>query len=390
MANTLTNLIRPIMQAVDIVSRELVGLIPAVTLNATADNAAVGQVIRFPVTPVSAITALTPAATGPDPAALTIGSDTMTIARNEGSTFYWTGDEQLGLSDLYETILRNQFAQAMRTLCNAVEADLAATHIYASRAYGTAGNAPFATAGNYTDAAQVHKILADNGAPMSDLQMVINTSAGANLRGLQGGRGVNLEGTPDLLRRGILQDIHGFSVRESAQIKTIGKGTTTGVTTSGATTTNRKGMTTVTVDTAASSGVLAVTAGDVIAIADTPGLYVVNAAKSAAHSQTAQAITINAPGLLANVADGKAVTVRAADHSAMLAFPRSAIHALIRQPAMPEGGDGAADVRGFTDPVSGITFQVAMYRQYRRVAYEVGLAWGVKLVKPEHVAVLLG
>jgi hypothetical protein len=44
---------------------------------------------------------------------------------------------------------------------------------------------------------------------------------------------------------------------------------------------------------------------------------------------------------------------------------------------MPEGGDTADDVMNVTDPVSGITFQIALYRQYRQVRYEVGLAWGV-------------
>ena len=63
---------------------------------------------------------------------------------------------------------------------------------------------------------------------MTDLQLVVSTAAGANLRGKQGGRGVDLEGSPDLLRRGVLLDIHGFAVRESAQIISHTKGAGTG------------------------------------------------------------------------------------------------------------------------------------------------------------------
>ena len=61
-----------------------------------------------------------------------------------------------------------------------------------------------------------------------------------------------------------------------------------------------------------------------------------------------------------------------------------------RTPAMPEGGDTADDVMNVTDPVSGITFQVALYRQYRQVCYEVGLAWGVAAVAPRHSAIIMG
>ena len=54
------------------------------------------------------------------------------------------------------------------------------------------------------------------------------------------------------------------------------------------------------------------------------------------------------------------------------------------------GGDGADDVMQVTDPNTGITYEIRMYRQYRQVKIEVCLAWGYKLVKPEHVGILLG
>ncbi|MFT0668635.1 P22 coat - protein 5 family protein, partial [Enterobacter hormaechei subsp. xiangfangensis] len=40
--------------------------------------------------------------------------------------------------------------------------------------------------------------------------------------------------------------------------------------------------------------------------------------------------------------------------------------------------------------VSGITFQIALYRQYRQVRYEVGVAWGVASVQPEHSTIIMG
>lgn len=376
MPNTITDLIPTIYKALETVSRELVGFIPSVFMNAAADQVKVGQNIRYPVTPAMSASNITPAATGPAPGDQTIASEVMSITKARGVPFYWEGEEQKGLNtaNLYDSLLQAQFEQAMRTLVNELEADLAALYVSASRAYGTAGTTPFGT--NLAEAAQVRKILADNGAPLSQLQLVINTTAGAALRTLAQLTKVNEAGSDQPLRRGVLLDVFGFQIRESAQVKNHTKGTGSGYKING---TPGVGATTIPVDT----GTGTIIPGDILTITSDTNKYVTAVALSGGN------VVINKPGLLAAAADNADVAL-GNNYAANLAFDRNAIHALVRVPAMPEGGDSASDVTAVTDPVSGISFQIAMYRQYRRIAFEVGLAWGVKAVKPEHIAILLG
>jgi hypothetical protein len=382
MANTLTGLIPTIYAARDTVLRELTGFIPAVTLDASGEQAALNQTISWPVAPVGAVGAISPAATGPDPTAQTIGPGTMSISKSRSVSFFWEGEEQKGVGGLFSKILQDQFAQSMRLLVNEVEADLAALYIYASRAYGSAGVAPFAS--DLSDPANVRKILADNGAPMGDLQLVLNTTAGAKLRTLATLNAVDSAGNADLLRRGVLLDLMGFAVRESAQVKNHTKGTGTGYLVD-LTAGYAVGKTTIHVDT----GTNTMVAGDILTNTKTgrdTNKYVV----ATGHAGDAdQDVVLAKPGLQVAWVNNDPVSVGSA-YAANLAFSRSAIALLLRVPAMPEGGDAADDVTVISDPQTGISFQIAMYRQYRRVAYEVGIAWGVKAVKSEAMAILLG
>jgi hypothetical protein len=98
--------------------------------------------------------------------------------------------------------------------------------------------------------------------------------------------------------------------------------------------------------------------------------------------------TINAPGLRTALSDNTAVTVNAA-HVKNLGFSRNAILLATRLPKAG-GQDLAVDRQVITDPRSGLSFELAMYPGYRMNKVEVAIAYGVSVVKPEHLAVLLG
>ena len=380
MANTLTNLIPTLYQAIDIVSREITGFIPAVKVNASAEGAAVDESIRVPVTGQTQTYNVSPGTTAPDNGDQTIDNVEIKITKSKMVPIRWNGEEQLGFSNngTYNKVLSDQMVQAMRLLVNEVEADIAGTYKSASRAYGTAGTTPFAS--SLGDAAQARKMLLDNGAPMVDLQLVVDSVAGANLRSLTHLTHANEAGTDATLRRGTLLDLMGFAVRESAQVASHTAGSATGTVTVNNASNYGRGATSIAWDTATAA---ALKAGDVLTFGTDANKYILSA------DNTATPLVLNKPGLVKGVNDNTAVAI-GSGYTANLAFHRDAIQLVTRAPAMPNGGDMADDVMSITDPVSGLSFQVAVYREYHRVKFEVGLAWGVKLIKPEHAVILLG
>jgi len=383
MANTLTNLIPSAYAALDIVSRELTGLIPAVTLDARASMAAQNQTIYVPVVPDSnALETATPAMSIPAAADQTIGSVGITISNLKVAPFSWSGEEEYSLNQGAgaSQIQVNQIAQAMRRLVNAVEADLAALHTTFSRAAGTAATTPFATT---TDgASQARKVLVDNGAPTSDMQLVLDTAAGAKLRtlyGVQVGRG-----DVPLQQQGVLINAAGLDIRESGQIltSTAGTGATVKTNTAG----YAIGATTITLKSTGGTGT--VVAGDVITFAGDTNQYVVTTGD--ADVSDGGTIVLAAPGLRKAIAASETAITIVAAAARNMAFSRSAIVLATRIPKRPAVGDLAIDVFNMTDPKSGLTFEISAYPGTRMVRYEVALAWGVKNIKPEHTALLLG
>lgn len=379
MANTLTGLVQYIYDTVDNVSNESSGMINAVSINGKAEQAALNQDISYDITSVGAARDIVPAATPPTLVDETTAAGTMKLTKAKSVPFYWTGDDEAKLGQEGKNgIQNNKIAQAIRSLRNLVEADLAALHSQASRAYSAHATTPAALfATNLGEAAQARKILADNGAPMMDCQLVLDTTAGAAVRTLVG-LGSFQGGS--MLNSGELIDIYGCKLRESAGIVTnTAVGNNTGpYVVNGA---HAVGATTITLKT----GTGTILAGDVVTLgSNTKHKYVVLTGLAAAGT-----ITIAAPGLQTTLADGGAVVV-VGTCTRNMCFSRSAIHLLARLPKLPTGGDAATDELIVQDPVTGLPFRFAQYKGYHANQFEVGLAWGVKAAVPQHIALLLG
>jgi hypothetical protein len=380
-ANTLTGLIPTIYEALNIVSRELIGFIPAVTRNSAATRAALNQVISVPLAPSTAAADVTPGVTAPNTGDLTMTTVNMQISKSRYVPIRWNGEETLGLGPTgnYRDLNAQRFAQAFRTLANEMESDLAGLYTSASRAVSTAGTTPFGTASDLTDGAFVRQVLDDNGVPQNDLHLVLGSAAMANIRGKQSVLfKVNEAGTDALLRRGVIGELQGFSLHNSSQIKLQTKGTGASYTTN--TAGYAVGATAITLIT----GTGTILAGDVVTFAGDSNKYVVAGALSGG------VITLANPGLLVAIPTSATAVTVGNNYRANLAFQRSAIQLITRVPALPEGGDDADDRMTVTDPVSGLSFEVAIYRQYRQIHIEVALAWGVAAIKSEHMAILMG
>jgi hypothetical protein len=383
MSNTLTGLIPTLYEALNRVSREMVGMIPAVTRDSSAERAAVNQTVRSPIGEAGALEDVSPGVNPASSGDTTVSYADVTITKSKVAPIRWNGEEQkgIGATGVYNKVLADQFTDGMRKLCNAIEADLCVAGANgASRAYGTAGTAPFGTAGDLTDFANILRILEDNGAPKEDLQLALNSAAMSNLRGKQSVLfKVNEAGSNDLLRNGMTDRVQGFALRNSGGFVLHTKGTGTGYLTNSGTT-NNVGDIIIPADTGSNT----LLAGDIVTFAaDTNNKYVVNTGLSGGN------FSIGKPGLRVAVPDGNAITI-GNSYTPNLGFARTAIVLAARAPAVPDGGDSADDAMTITDPFSGLTFEVRVYRQYRQVKFEIGMAWGVSVVKSEHVAILLG
>lgn len=376
MANTLTSLAPILFSAAQEVSNEPFGAVSAINTSFDDKGVAKGDTVRVPIAPTRTPTDFTPnnvSSTGTDSTSTNVD---VTITASKKVDWVLTGEQMRSLDNGAESSewTRQLIAQGMRALRNLAEQDCClAIKQGASRAFGTAGTTPFAS--DLTGLTNVRKILQDNGAPLADLQLVVDTSAGLNLRNLGIIQQAYQAGSDEERRSGNLLRQFGFQISESAGIQAHTKGTGSSYVTSGATAPGVR-------DIALVTGTGTVLSGDVVTFAaDSVNKYVVNTGVAAPGT-----ITLGRPGARVTIATANALTV-GNNYTPNMAFERASVVGIMRPPLFP---DNPTIQKMLISDDKGMTYLLVQISQYGQISWELHLAWGFKVVQGEHVALLLG
>lgn len=376
MANVFTPLQPVLFSAAQEVSNEAFGVVSAISASFDDKGVAVGDVVKVPVAPTATATDFTPgvaAAAGDDKTATTVD---VSITASKKVSWNITGEQMRSLENgsTDGEWVRQLVAQGMRTLRNGAEsAAVTAIKQGASRAIGTAGTNPFAS--DINAIADLRKVMLDNGAPLADLQLCIDSTAGAAARKLGIVQQAYQAGSDAERRSGDLLRQFGFAIRESAGIVQHVKGTGASYVTSGSTAVGVR-------DIALVTGTGTVLAGDVVTFAaDSANKYVVNTGVAAPGT-----ISLGRPGARVTIATANALTV-GNSYTPNLAFERNAVVGIMRPPVFPEN---ATIQKTLISDAFGMTYLLLQIQQYGQTSWELHLAYGFKVVQSEHVAILLG
>ena len=384
MATTLTALAPTLFSAAQVVSGEPAGVLDAINTTWDDKGVAKGDSVIVPYAPVQATDDFAASNVLPAGDTNVAAGVTVQITKSKKTKpMVLTGEQIRSLENggNYQEWVRQWAEQSMRSLRNLAEAD-AAEYIKqgASRAVGSAGTTPFAT--DLDLIVDVKRILRDNGAPFADPQLVIDSAAAANLQKLGIYQQAYAAGSDEERRSGLYKPQFGFQLRDSAGIVQHVKGTLTS-TTSDTGTASPIGTLAINCDTN-TSDTNTVKAGDIITWAGDSNKYVIGVPIASAADE--MDVVLNRPGLRASLADGVLGTL-GASYTPSLAFERSAVVGIMRPPLMP--ANPSIKTMLVSDRF-GHSYLMVEIAQYGQIVWEMHLAYGFKVVQPEHVALILG
>ncbi len=379
MANTITNILPKILARGLLALREQAVMPRLVNLDYSNESAQKGDTIDVPIPSSLTVSDTVPSNVLEAPADSAPTKVQISLNNWKKVNFHLT-DKQLVDIDKNEHFIPMQMSEAVRALSNQINLTVLQEFKGVYGFVGTAGTTPFGS--NVTDATNARKVLNQQLCPRDNRRMVLDFDAEANALALAEFQRVNESGDLNVKREGEIGRKFGFDIFTDDQIVTHTAGGSGTPLVNGAL---AVGDTSVAID--GMSGTSGFVVGDVVTFAGHAQTYAITVAPTA--SSGAQTVTVS-PAIKAIVADNASVTKKAS-HTVNLAFHRDAFALAMRPLTSETAGDAYGNnIVSMTDPVTGLSMRLEVYRQYKQVVYELDALWGVKLIRPEYAVRIAG
>jgi len=382
MANTISNILPKILARGLLALREQAVMPRIVNLDYSNEAAQKGDTIDVPIPSSLSVSDVVPSNVLEAPAD-SAPTKVQIALNNWKKVNFHLDDKQLVEIDKNAHFMPMQMSEAVRALANTINLSVLEKYKGIYGFAGAAGTTPFSS--NVSQATDARKVLNTQLCPRDNRRMVLDFAAEASALALADFQRVNESGDAGVKREGEIGRKFGFDIFTDDQVITHAKGG------SGTPLVNDSnglavGDTSVVIDGLSGSGGFVI--GDILTFAGHSQTYTVSAITSAA-SGGAQTVTVNPP-IKAIVANDAAITVKA-NHVVNLAFHRDAFALAMRPLASSTAQDAyGSNIVSMTDPVTGLSMRLEVYRQYKQIVYEIDALWGVELIRPEYATRIAG
>jgi len=340
-----------------------------------------GKTVDVEIPPTATASAITASNAYPSNTDTTATTVAITLDKWYGSDFQMS-DQDMTRVDKDMNFFPAAAEASLDAVVKQVDDDLLLLYKDVYSASGTAGTTPFASnAAAWTTGAR--KLLNQNLAPMNDRTIVLDADAEANAVNLSAFQSLYASGDPGVIIEGEIGRKLGANWVLNQGVPSFTRGTLTG----SPLINNASvavGDTSVPMDAGSLTGTVVV--GDIFTVAGDTQQYVVTA--NATASGNALAAVSFAPAAKVAWADNAAVTF-VASHTPNLAFQRGAF-ALATAPFETVDPSLGVMTQSFVDPLSGLTLRLEVSRQYKQTRWEWDVLYGVKTVRAELAARIMG
>lgn len=367
---TLESLYPTIQTALTDYGKGIVGFAGGVPIDAsTSERVAKGQTIQMLEPEVGATGDATPGASGPRTGTLSADPRSVVIEKVRNIPIPITGDQMLGLRGNIYPFMQKAIKNAIRKLVDEMDEYLAEKALFGASRVVAANFGSVAGFAEITKQFQLNKINAIGRA-----HLVLSPDGLATISSLSDVGNADKFGSDELSRQGKIGMVRGYSLHTMLKPASLNHVTNTNYVVDGD---HAAGVTSLKIK----SGSGALTAGMGVGIGSSPTTHYV----TLNDVTTSGTLQLNKPGLMAAAANGTAVAAFSTKTTPEIAYIPEAIYMALRPPAVPDGGDTAVDSQIFRDDVSGLMFEVALYKQYMREVLDVRIAYGAKVVDSEGV-----